>query len=788
MVHLNALRFINRNALLLLIITIIIVNVAYAYLSSHSAYIFGGDIGSPSTSTNQITYPFFIWSYLNYSGYVNNFNLSSPVLIIYQLFVYLISGLRFGTLLNLTLNTIILRVIAGVGMFLLVYNLLNNNKAFSRRAALSGIFASALFTLHYALFSSFGTGIFNVALLPFSALFLLLFTRSAYSGRFNPKYFVISILSTALGIDFLGYSAIIQGFLVLLLIFVFVVVFTFRKAKINIAIWLFGILLLSVAINASWIGMTHTAANLSSSELQMFSTSAYSDFLNFYAPIVAGYDIQLLPYTSALTIQNTLFDVIITVLVLLSGFFAYGRIAALVRRVDLGAVFTLAMFVTLLILLAANASIHKPFGGVFSTLYHYIPYLIVFKYVENTRYVMLFLTSTLSGFTLGSLLMHNHIKKHMMVTTLIVVLMALLLAYYLYVGSALQLFISGIPYGTGTQYATLLPFVHSIPIYALNISSYINSQIGQFSVATLPVDDDWHLATWYDAPDVYAGLLNSPVYTGGFAYSEFFFPPTQDEYRYIGYMVQNGNTKNMNIAHAFGAFGIKYIIVQGDTSNHTLSPNNPLLSYSFNAIYSNMNASTGMLLVGRYNTSSIYQNLDVVPLVYATNIRVVASSSSTKIINLIMNKSFNTNAYSVYSSSFSAPILWYGSAQIFTSNNTSILPISKFSKPNVSFVYNTPTKVSVHISNATTPFYLIFRETYNSHWNAYYSNGTAIPQKDHIAVNGFANAWYMNSTGSYYITLYYNPQTKAWLFWIVSFVALFTTCVIGWLGWRTMKY
>ncbi len=110
--------------------------------------------------------------------------------------------------------------------------------------------------------------------------------------------------------------------------------------------------------------------------------------------------------------------------------------------------------------------------------------------------------------------------------------------------------------------------------------------------------------------------------------------------------------------------------------------------------------------------------------------------------------------------------------------------IDNFSKPNITFVENTPTKVTVHVSNATTPYYLVFRETYDPQWAAFYSNGTEVDPRDHIAVNGFANAWYMNKTGNYTITLYYTLQTDAWIAWGVSFAALFVTIGIGVYGWK----
>ena len=772
------------NKLFLLTVSIIVINIAFGYAASHSAYMLGGDDGFASQGTSWMAFPFYMWSYTNYSGYVNNFSFANPLQSLYFLVVFLLSGLNSSSLLYSTLLAITFRVLAGTGMFLLVYHLLNSKHAFSWPAAIAGIFSSALFTLHYSLFSQFGAGVFSVSMLPFSLLFLLLFVRSAYTGVFNGKYFVLTTLSMALELGFLNYGYAIQGFLIVLLVSLFAMLFAGKKQMARVAIYLFFIIVLSVAINASLLIMEAAGSHIASNQLQLFSSSSGYDFVNFYLPVVIGYDMQLLPYQNslavlgALAVPNAAFDILIALAAIVSVLYLRLR-----DESDLaGKAFVVGALAALLVLLAAEASIHKPFGGLFSMLYKYIPYLIVFRYAGNSHYEVMFLVSMLAGFTFGKALGDSSAAHHRSRYAVLITIMALLLAYYLYAGSVVQLGIPGIPYGTGSQYATLLPFVHSIPQYAMNISSFVNSQAGDFAVGTLPTDDDWHLSTWYDAPDVYVGLIGRPVYTGGFAFSEFFFPPSQDEYGYVGRMVQQSNTSGINIANGFGVFGIKYLIVQGDTANRSLSPNNPLVPYSFNSIYSNLNASPQIKFVKSYGTSSVYADTNAMPLVYATNLYSLATSSSQRIMDAIMNSTLNISNYSIYSSNFSAPILWYGSTLIFRSNNTEIRTLQNFSKPATIFYKDSPSRITVHINNATTPYYLIFRETYDPRWAAFYSNGTEVNPRNHIAVNGFANAWYMNRTGSYTITLYYTPQTLAWIAWAVSFAALGATLYIGYAG------
>lgn len=92
---------------------------------------------------------------------------------------------------------------------------------------------------------------------------------------------------------------------------------------------------------------------------------------------------------------------------------------------------------------------------------------------------------------------------------------------------------------------------------------------------------------------------------------------------------------------------------------------------------------------------------------------------------------------------------------------------------NVTFQKLNPTKYIAHVE-AEGPFFLVFSESYHSSWAAYV-DGKQIGQ--HFLVNGYANAWYINKTGSYTITLEFLPQK---LYTIGSLVSIMTLilCVL----------
>ena len=121
-----------------------------------------------------------------------------------------------------------------------------------------------------------------------------------------------------------------------------------------------------------------------------------------------------------------------------------------------------------------------------------------------------------------------------------------------------------------------------------------------------------------------------------------------------------------------------------------------------------------------------------------------------------------------------------------TSFGGNIGRINNLIKPNITYVIENPTLVRVTVSNANTPFYLIFRETYDGSWEAYYNNGTEVNPSNHIEVNGFENAWYINKGGNYTLNFYYTPQTLIWGLWIISFMAHLASACVSFYS-RTLK-
>ncbi|MCJ7633851.1 hypothetical protein MUP77_15875, partial [Candidatus Bathyarchaeota archaeon] len=120
-------------------------------------------------------------------------------------------------------------------------------------------------------------------------------------------------------------------------------------------------------------------------------------------------------------------------------------------------------------------------------------------------------------------------------------------------------------------------------------------------------------------------------------------------------------------------------------------------------------------------------------------------------------------------------------------DNIDFLSISKendnilSTNPTIHFQEVNPTTYRVNVTNATEPFYLIFSETYNPSWKVYEGSVNWLEtifkeplSAEHFYVNGYANAWYINKTGTYTITLEFWPQN---LFYAGSAISI-TTLII----------
>lgn len=98
-------------------------------------------------------------------------------------------------------------------------------------------------------------------------------------------------------------------------------------------------------------------------------------------------------------------------------------------------------------------------------------------------------------------------------------------------------------------------------------------------------------------------------------------------------------------------------------------------------------------------------------------------------------------------------------------------------EPEISFVKINPGLLNVKIS-AKKPYFLVFSETYDNHWKAIVDGAEEVQEAYHFEANGFANAWYIDRTGNYTVTLKYKPQDAFDIGLKISFIVLIILSIL----------
>ena len=729
-------------------------------------YPFGGDQALPNFNFKLIQYSFYIWNQSNFSGFYNP-SLTNPMGLLLSVFfsvIQSIGGILFANLFYLWFYY----SIGAVGMFLLIKDLAFKDENIPTNLAyVGGIVGAMVFSLHFDYhLMAYGIPAY------FMPIFLLFFERLLYSDRISYEYLALSIVMFSFVLA-IGSAYIVQDV-------IFFLVFTIPMAILIKGKQIRNLIYTGTIFLAAMIILVPTT--FSSYYLKYAVPYAYGDIASTIGILSLKNDI-LFPLLSfgpswqlavdwiPLQYKIALMGILLSTLIV-----SFSTIFFLKRDSNVLA-FIVPNFLEIIAFVALGVGFNKPFGAVLKALSNYVPEIVVFRYsFFATHFVFLFAFSFLFGYGFIKLL---SAQKKSIYFDIILVVLAFVLVSYLYLVDYLP--ITSGSYSIGGIPPRNVSNSVDLPSHVLLISNYINSKVGKYNVGLLPLPGFWELSNYYEGIDIYTSLITHPVFTGGAsAQNEFFTVGSQQIYSTIGYVMDNSNLNqsNINISRTFGVLGIKYIVVQGNTINEVFGPYSEE-KFNLSRLYENLNISKGFILLKRYENSSIFENINYLPLVYASNIYNVGNVPINKVISSIENNSLTNEETSIYSTQ---------SFGLYISNGTvNASPIHTFSKPKIEFVEDNPTQVTVHVSNATTPYYLVFRETYDPHWAAFYSNGTEVNPRDHIAVNGFANAWYMNKTGNYTITLYYTLQTDAWIAWGVSFAALFVTIGIGIYGWKETK-
>jgi len=97
--------------------------------------------------------------------------------------------------------------------------------------------------------------------------------------------------------------------------------------------------------------------------------------------------------------------------------------------------------------------------------------------------------------------------------------------------------------------------------------------------------------------------------------------------------------------------------------------------------------------------------------------------------------------------------------------------LSKEQTPKISFRKKNPTKYILDVVDASSPYNLIFNETFDTGWKLYLNGKEIVTPDRHIMVNGYANSWFIkpedvNNQKNYSLVVEYAPQRT--FYWLLS--------------------
>ncbi|MEM3504443.1 MAG: hypothetical protein QW134_09515, partial [Nitrososphaeria archaeon] len=717
-----------RNDLKYLIILLAVVAIAINTIVYYKgSYIIDNEVGLAISNINSYTQTFWTWSYLDYSGLMNipNTNILTSILGVFSLFLNYVSGIAASQI----FSTILLKWLGFLGMFLLVLELTKNINF--KISLFSSAISAIIFTFHFESQPGF-LGILAI-FLPFVFYFYIrllkdLELRNLGGMRANLAFLIFSL---SLFYGFGGFGSVLQNTIFLIVAFVVISITLQRKILSKNLKYTAFAFFVTFLINLPWILITYVfSKNIAYTQ---YFNSLSNFFLNKYAVSIPEIALYFGPNLSSFKIGSLfIFDLIIILIFSLIGviLFAKNKPVKNSNRIVIG------LLVAYLFIFAIAATVSKPFGLLYKYFLKLVPYLMVFRFpYPSFHYLFLFVVATFFGIATAYLLnslFRSTVTHKRSFLIVIVAFITIIVSVYIYGFDFLPT--SNVLITTPNNPA--LTVYYHLPNSVFNISDYINKQKGLFSVGILPTTQGSEVNKYYFGPSVYLWLINKPIYTGGYSIDQAFNPPSTYEFYYFpGEYADNYNLSNANhfnkryLSNTLGIFGIKYIIVQGDALEKANCTICTFTSFNYSSIYFVLNNSNNISFISRYNNTFLYENNNIVPLVYASRLTLIKYSNLSTVFDAFGNSTFSIQNNSLYTKNITI-LNAYGPTEgnlsfySLSLKNTIFYNISNFSQPNVSFVQNTPTSVTVHVTNATTPYYLVFRETYDPHWAAFYSNGT----------------------------------------------------------------
>lgn len=320
-----------------------------------------------------------------------------------------------------------------------------------------------------------------------------------------------------------------------------------------------------------------------------------------------------------------------------------------------------------------------------------------------------------------------------------------------------------------------------------NLREQINNDNLEYRVLSLPASGNYQVALPISGDKYYTGMdpvvsnLNKP------------FIATYSNNILVNYDILFDNISSPNYNKFLAIYNIKKIVIESDMV--------PWFGFRQKENISELERIFNTTMTYEKDGSlTIYDNgNNFLPRIYSTDTPIFINGSENEMFKVVTSNNFRMNNTALFVSS---------QVNETPENFLEKYKIHGNSKPAVTFQKINPTKYIVRIENATSPFFLVFSESYHPRWTAYFESESpmfneviaeykdinvketkhensfvigdisylfkksVISQDRHLLVNVYANGWYFDKPGTYYVTLYYWPQLLFYAGFLFSLVVL----------------
>lgn len=705
--------------------------------------IFGGDTGNYMFHLLDI----HIWDTISSGTGIYN-PPTVPLGIPYQIFYTCLNIIGVSLPFSQALLNSILFIGAGLSMYFLVVSL--NNETTKLRFIATGAAIFYMFNpYNMMIWSPWVGGVFFLSAYASYPLLLALFVRGLRSKRILKSGIFFGLGSLIFISGNVNIPFTIITIFSLLLYFIFHLIFISKNAEERIGALRFAFIAMAMylLLNLWWIApiipnIGALTQNLSNANqlgwLETFSShSSILNVLRLYGyPGWENYFQGRPGFSYVPTLMHNPFFIVVSFLPPVLFGIALMLKNRWIKEIGISK-FLLFIFLFYLLSIFLSKGVQDPFGGIYLWLFEHMPGFVIFRSVFVKFGIMIALSSAiLFGASLFILYQHientriNALRKWHIGKVMIAVFIVLILVfnYPLFTGEVIQL------------------FYHQIPTYYFEAANFINGQTGNFKLLQLYGGfTSWVVYNWgggdtYIGIDVDPLLINKPIIHSGDSFLS----------NYITQQLAANST--IQIDNLLTLMNVKYILLHNDINPafYGFTPSEVFknsLSFQKNISLEETFGEIDLYINEQWQDTQVYPASHIIPVNDTSSVVSVEESIKPGWSALFFNNQLSTEQLEF----------------ITSVQNTLEAP------QGITYTEINPTKYIVNV-NVSEPFFLVSSDSYHKDWVAYV-DGQQVPDEYHFMANGYANAWYINKTGTYTITLEYWPQK---LFYISSIISITT--------------